>query len=48
MDAVTENVDPGIPVDIFYLDFSKAFDSVPHERLMIKLRSKGISGEVYD
>jgi ribonucleases P/MRP protein subunit RPP40 len=33
-------------VDIFYLDFSKAFDSVPHERLLIKLRAKGIGGEV--
>jgi hypothetical protein len=48
MDAVTESIDDGTPVDIFYLDFSKAFDSVPHERLMIKLQSKGISGEAYD
>jgi hypothetical protein len=46
MDSVTENIDNGQPVDIFYLDFSKAFDSVPHERLLIKLLSKGISGEV--
>jgi hypothetical protein len=48
MDAVTESVDDGTPVDIFYLDFSKAFDSVPHERLMIKLQSKGISSKAYD
>jgi hypothetical protein len=45
MDSVTESIDDGTPVDIFYLDFSKAFNSVPHERLMIKLQSKGISGE---
>jgi hypothetical protein len=48
MDSVTESVDGGNSVDIFYLDFSKAFDSVPHERLMIKLQSKGICGEVQD
>jgi Reverse transcriptase (RNA-dependent DNA polymerase)/Endonuclease-reverse transcriptase len=46
METVTMNVDKGRPVDIFYLDFSKAFDSVPHERLMIKLQAKGVGGEV--
>jgi Reverse transcriptase (RNA-dependent DNA polymerase) len=39
MDKVTSNIDKERPVDIFYLDFSKAFDSVPHERLMIKLEA---------
>jgi Reverse transcriptase (RNA-dependent DNA polymerase) len=48
MEPVTKNVNKGRPVDIFYLDFSKAFDSVPHERLMVKLRAKGVSGEVGD
>ena len=28
------------------LDFSKAFDSVPHERLLLKLSSLGINGKV--
>jgi len=28
------------------LDFSKAFDSVPHERLLLKLSSLGINGEL--
>jgi Reverse transcriptase (RNA-dependent DNA polymerase) len=37
MDTVTKNIDSGKPVDVFYLDFSKAFDSVPYERLLIKL-----------
>jgi len=27
----TESLERGIPVDVLYLDFSKAFDSVPHE-----------------
>ena len=38
--------DDGDPVDIVYLDFKKAFDKVPHERLMAKLKAHGIGGEV--
>jgi Reverse transcriptase (RNA-dependent DNA polymerase) len=48
MDTVTKNIDSGKPVDVFYLDFSKAFDSVPHKRLLIKLQAKGVGGEVAD
>ena len=32
--------------DAFVLDFAKAFDSVPHERLKAKLNSYGISGSI--
>ena len=39
-------MDESSPVDIIYLDFSKAFDKVPHERLRIKLEAHGINGEV--
>ena len=35
-------------VDILYLDFKKAFDKVPHKRLMAKVRSYGIIDEVGD
>jgi ribonuclease P/MRP protein subunit RPP40 len=40
-------VDNGNPVDAIYLDFSKAFDAVPHRRLMVKLESLGIDGSVF-
>jgi hypothetical protein len=46
MDFVTEAVDKGSSVDIFYLDFSKAFDKVPHRRLAEKMKAKGIEAGV--
>jgi hypothetical protein len=39
MDFVTEEVDEGKPVDIFYLEFAKAFDKVPRQRLVKKMRA---------
>ena len=32
--------------DIIYLDFSKTFDKVPHDRLLSKVRAHGIDGKV--
>lgn len=46
LDFVTEQVDKGEAVDIVYLDFSKAFDKVPHTRLMHKAAQCGIKGLV--
>ena len=30
-------------MDVLYLDFSKAFDKVPHQRLITKLKAHSIS-----
>ena len=38
-EEITKWVDEGSPVDIIYLDFQKAFDKVPHQRLILKLKS---------
>ena len=39
---IFSNYDERIPSDIIYLDFRKAFDTVPHKRLLIKLKAHGI------
>uniref|UniRef100_K7GG65 Reverse transcriptase domain-containing protein n=1 Tax=Pelodiscus sinensis TaxID=13735 RepID=K7GG65_PELSI len=41
-----KHADKGDPVDIVYLDFQKAFDKVPHQRLLCKLHGHGIRGKV--
>lgn len=42
----TDSFDNRRATDIIYLDFAKAFDSVPHKRLILKLRSLGIRGHI--
>ena len=33
-------------MDVIYLDFQKAFDKVPHQRLLIKLKSHGMGVKI--
>ena len=41
-EEITKCVHDGSPVDVIYLDFQKAFDKVPHQRLILKLQSHGM------
>ena len=45
-EEVYESIDERKPVDVIYLDFTKAFDKVPHKRLANKLEACGIRGQV--
>ena len=42
---VTKFLDDGVPVDVIYLDFAKAFDKVLHARFLKKLEAHGIRGQ---
>ena len=46
LDVATQLLDQGKAADLVYLDFAKAFDKVPRERLLAKLESKGITGNI--
>jgi len=42
----TRALDNGYGVDVLYLDYRKAFDSVPHMRLVYKLSTVGFRGKL--
>ena len=46
LDEWSACLESGEPVDTLYLDFRKAFDSVPHQRLLRKLEYYGITGKL--
>ena len=41
----TEALMHNVPIDCVYLDFMKAFDRVPHQRLLLQIASFGITGQ---
>ena len=48
LDQWTNILDSGGSVDVGYLDIMKVFDTVPHERLLLKLSSYGIAGKTLE
>ena len=45
-EELQDALDNGDDVDVVYLDYRKAFDTVPHLHLLSKLRAMGISGDI--
>ena len=41
-------LDHHLLVDLIFIDFRKAFDTVPHQRLLKKLYHYGIQGNIYN
>ena len=48
LDEITKWIDERSPVDIIYLDFQKAFDKVPYQRLLLILKAHGIGVGIID
>ena len=46
LEEMSKWVDDGSPVDVIYLDFQKAFDKVPHQRITRKLKSHGMGNSI--
>ena len=47
IEDIARSVDKRQQVDMLVLDFSKAFDTVPHQRLLNKMETYGINNEVH-
>ena len=45
-EIMCEAFEEGHPLDVIYTDFRKAFDTVPHRRLLLKLQAYGIHGHL--
>ena len=43
LEVLTKLIDSGQNIDVIYLDFAKAFDKVPHQTLLQKMKSHGIT-----
>ena len=48
MEEFTKWIDEGSPEDFIYIDFQKAFEKVPHQRLLLKLKAHGITDGTID
>jgi len=46
LDMVTDVISQKGNTDVIFLEFVKAFDELPHRRLLAKLQANGIDGQV--
>ena len=46
LEEITKWVDDGSPEDVVYLDIQNAFDKVPHQSLLLKLKAHYICNDV--
>ena len=46
LDKCVKTIAEGGVIDTIYLDFAKAFDTAPHQRLTVKLQAYGIKGNI--
>ena len=46
IDKWSEPLDEGLDIDCIYTDFQKAFDKVPHKRLIKKIENYGITNPI--
>ena len=47
IEELANSIDSHKQVDVLFLDFAKAFDTVPHQRLLKKLQYYGINDRIH-
>ena len=46
LDEWSEAIDEGKDIDVVYMDYRKAFDTVPHKRLIEKVKAYGFADTI--